>query len=1179
MDAKVEADEKLGPVNDSALDCLALVAQLQGRAIDLGQVRHRLGLGSARAGHLDLQRAARDLNFETREMRGSWRQLQRLRAPFIVELISGEFRLIARIKDDEALLHDPHTGQPQIKARAELEPLLTGWALSLRSREVEEDSSFGFAWFIRKALRYRALFTDVLVASAFVQIFALVTPLFFQVVIDKVVAHRSLTTLEVLAIGLLLISGFETLLGFLRSYLLSHATTKLDVEFAARLFQRLLTLPMTYFASRRVGDTVARLKELDAVRGFLTGSTLTLGLDLIFTFIFLAVMAYFSPLLTVIVLASLPAYAAITLVVAPLLRRRLDERFARSTETQAYLVELVAGVETLKSMALEPTAQRRFDEHLSRTTNSQVQAAQVTHIGASLTGLIGKLTTVLLLWVGAALVIKGDLSVGQLVAFNMLSARVAQPILRLAQIFQEFQQARVSLARLGDIMSTKAEAAPRASSSSPGRIEGQITFDQVQFCYAADAPEVLRGVSFTVRPGEVIGIVGPSGSGKSTIAKLIQRLYLPTQGRVLIDGFDISGADPWWLRRQLGSVMQDTVLFNRSIRENIAIADPALPLEAVIRLAKIAGIHDFIMSLPQGYDTMVGERGANLSGGQRQRLAFARALVLDPRILILDEATSALDYEAEAAIQRNMRQICAGRTAIVIAHRLSTVRFADRILTLENGQLVEAGGHDELIKKGGRYASLHVSMQELSMWWLEKMQTVGQAITQSMRTFAQRWQSQADEFEHQPAALEMIEQPASPLGRMVLWTVCGAFTTAILWATLGTQDIVAVAQGKVVPTGKSKVVQPAETGVVRAIHVRDGQAVKAGEVLVELDPTDALAERERAMQDLTAIRFERARLLALDAHPDDPLSAYFAPEGMPATRLSAERSLLLSAAAERRAQVASFNAELAKLRAELRTVGTQMAKFDASMPMMEKRVEARQNLFERGAGSEFALMEFKQQLLDQKFGKAAAQGRAEEIKASILSMESQRDKALAIITLKTKTELHEAERKIAALEQDLIKADQRARLRTLVAPVDGTVQQLATNTIGGVVTAGQPVLVLVPSDSPPEIEAMILNKDIGFITAGQRAVVKVEAFNFTRYGAVEGTVLTVSNDAIEDKTFGLVYSTRIALAQPTLRVEGREAPIAPGMGVSVEIATGERRLIEYILSPLIRYRQESLKER
>jgi subfamily B ATP-binding cassette protein HlyB/CyaB len=522
-----------------------------------------------------------------------------------------------------------------------------------------------------------------------------------------VLVSRTLSTLDVLVIGLVTIAAFDTILGILRTYLFAHTTNRIDVELGARLFRHLLALPISYFQARRVGDSVARVRELENIRNFLTSSGLTLVIDLFFTLVFIVVMFIYSPLLTAIVLGAFPFYIGISLAATPLFRERLNVKFARGAENQAFLVETVTGVETLKAMAVEPQMQRRWEEQLAGYVAASFGVIKLNNTASQTVQFISKLVTAGILYFGARLVIDGSLTIGELVAFNILASRVSAPVLRLAQMWQDFHQARLSVARLGDILNTPVE-----STFSPGRtalpsLRGDIEFDHVTFRYRIDGPEVLHDVSFKIPAGQVIGIVGPSGSGKSTLAKLVQRLYVPESGRVLVDGVDLAMVDSPWLRRQMGIVLQENILFNRTIRDNIALAEPSIAHARVLAAATLAGAHDFILELPEGYDTIVGERGSTLSGGQRQRIAIARALLSEPRVLIFDEATSALDYESEQIFQRNLAQISVGRTVIIVAHRLSTVRFADRILTLDHGNLIEDGTHDDLVRRGGRYATLH----------------------------------------------------------------------------------------------------------------------------------------------------------------------------------------------------------------------------------------------------------------------------------------------------------------------------------------------------------------------------------------------------------------------------------------------------------------------------------------
>jgi ATP-binding cassette, subfamily B, bacterial HlyB/CyaB len=696
-----------GGGDDSGLASLVLLLRFNGVAADPGQIRHRLGKEAI--GIPDMLRCAKDLGLKARAVMRDGARLAKTPLPAIAQRSDGSFLILGKLVDDKVLVQDPLSARPQILTRAEFEASWSGRLVLVarRANLAELARRFDVTWFLQAMHKYRGLLGEVLAASFFLQVFALITPLFFQVVIDKVLVHRGLVTLDVLVIGLVAVSLFESLLTALRTHVFAHTTNRIDVELGARLFRHLLALPIAYFEARRAGDSVARVRELENIRNFLTSSALTLVVDLVFTVVFLAVMFYYAPSLTWIVIGSFPFYIGLSLGVTPIFRRRLDDKFNRGAENQAFLVESVTGVETLKAMAVEPQMQRRWEEQLAGYVRASFGVLSLGNWASQAVQLVSKLVTAATLFFGAKLVIEGSLTVGELVAFNMLAGRVAQPVLRLAQIWQDFHQARLSIQRLGDILNTAPEPAYLPGRAALPALRGAITFEHVTFRYRLDGPAVLHDVSLQVPAGQVVGIVGSSGSGKSTLTKLVQRLYVPETGRVLVDGVDLSVVDVAWLRRQVGVVLQENVLFNRTIRENIALADPGAPMERVIAAAQLAGAHDFILELSLGYDTMVGERGSSLSGGQRQRIAIARALIGDPRILIFDEATSALDYESERIVQENMRRIARGRTVLVIAHRLSTVRRADRIVTLERGRLVEDGSHDALIRTGGRYANLY----------------------------------------------------------------------------------------------------------------------------------------------------------------------------------------------------------------------------------------------------------------------------------------------------------------------------------------------------------------------------------------------------------------------------------------------------------------------------------------
>ena len=698
-------------VPDSGLAALVLMLKYLQRAADADQLRHGLGHGDP-ASVDDLVRVAKREGVRARPVPIDWAALADLPLPAIAEGRDGFF-LLGQANGEQVLVQHPVSGEIRRLERTAFEAEFVagsngGRLILLTTRESVAGAKrkFDVSWFIPALVRYRRLLGEVFLASLFIQIMGLISPLFFQVVIDKVLVHKSLGTLEVLALALIGVFIFETLMTALRQYLFAHTTSRVDVELGSRLFSHLQSLPMSYFSSRRVGDTVARVRELETIRDFLTSNAVTVVLDLVFTVLFLGVMYLYSPMLLLIVLISIPLYVLISLGVLPGLKRRVDEKFRRHAENQSFLVESVTAIETLKAMAVEPQMQNRWEKQLAGYVGAGFSASMLGNWGSQAIQLVSKLTTVAILFFGAKAVIAGDLTVGMLVAFNMLAGRISQPVLRLAQLAQDFQQAKLAVDRLGDILNAPAEPTSASRSALPA-IKGDIRFDQVRFRYRIDGPEVLRGVSLDIAAGEMIGVVGPSGSGKSTLTKLVQRLHVPEQGRVLVDGVDLSLVDPSWLRRQVGVVLQENILFNRTVRENIALADPTWPMERVIAAATLAGAHEFILGLPEGYDTRIDERGANLSGGQRQRIAIARALIGNPRILIFDEATSALDAESEEIVQTNLGRIAEGRTVIIIAHRLSAVRLCHRIVTVEEGQITEMGSHAELLRKGGRYADLH----------------------------------------------------------------------------------------------------------------------------------------------------------------------------------------------------------------------------------------------------------------------------------------------------------------------------------------------------------------------------------------------------------------------------------------------------------------------------------------
>lgn len=710
---------------DSGLQCLVTLARFHGIAADADQLRFEFAKGEEPFGTTDVLLAAKKLGLVAKKVQPKPQRLGMVAVPAIALDLNGQFFILGRVEERPASEETAATRRMLVQqfpggkiTFLEEEDFINRWTgdlivLTSRASVLGELAKFDFSWFIPSVVKYRKLLGEVLLVSLVLQLFGLATPMFFQVVMDKVLVNRAFTTLDVVAVGLLVVSIFEITLTVLRSYVFSHTSSRIDVELGAKLFRHLLHLPVTYFHSRRVGDSVARAQELETIRNFLTGNAITIVLDLVFAIVFIGVMLLYSPALTLIVVLSLPCYFILAVLITPILRTRLDEKFKRHAENQSFMVETISGIETIKAMAVEPQWTRRWDQQLAGYVHAGFKTATLSNLAGNGVTLISKLVTVSTMWLGAKLVIDGHMTVGQLVAFNMLAGHVSTPVIRLAQLWTDFQQIGVSVKRLAEILNVRTEAS--GSKSAMPTIAGRIEFDKVSFRYRPDGQLVMKGLSLVVLPGQVIGIVGRSGSGKSTLAKLAQRMYVPEAGRVLVDGIDLALTDASSLRRQIGVVIQENVLFQRSIRENIALADPGAPLDKVVAAAKLAGAHDFICDLPDSYDAMVGEHGVGLSGGQRQRIAIARALITNPRILIFDEATSALDYESEKVIQDNMRQICAGRTVLIIAHRLSAVRDADRIVVVERGEIVESGPHAELLRiPNGHYAHLYNLQQGIS---------------------------------------------------------------------------------------------------------------------------------------------------------------------------------------------------------------------------------------------------------------------------------------------------------------------------------------------------------------------------------------------------------------------------------------------------------------------------------
>lgn len=656
----------------------------------------------------DLVNAAEKLGLHMRRLLvGNWRDFSQLELPGLMPLEDGKrWIVVYAMRGNRLIIGDPLSPSQSCESvpRQMIEELWNGelWQVEL----IQKQESFSLAWFLPAVWRFRTLLGEVLLASFSLQLLGLTTPIITQVIIDKVMVQESLPTLDVMAIALLCVAVFEAFLGALRMYIFTHTTNRLDMALSAQLFRHLMRLPLAYFEARRVGDTVARVQELEEIRQFLTSTALTVILDSIFAVVYLVVMFYYSPLLTGIALAVLPLFAILTLIATPILRNWLNETFNRSADSQAFLVETITGIHSVKAHAAEKASRDRWEGLYARFVRTGFRAATTANISNHIGDFLTSFSSLLILWFGARLVIDQQFTIGQLVAFQMLSGRVTGPLLRLVQLWQELQQVLLAVDRIGDILNVAPEAEPGTGLTLPP-IHGEVTFDQVFFRYQPEQEPILRGVSFNVEPGMFVGVVGRSGSGKSTLSKLIQRLYLPESGRISIDGFDIKSADLSSLRPQIAVVLQEDFLFNGSVLENIMLGNPDVTAEQVVEAARMAVAHDFISDLPYGYETNVGERGTSLSGGQRQRITLARMFLSDAPIIILDEATSHLDAETEQQVLENLKKTSKGRTVFLIAHRFAPLKNADLILAMEKGVIVERGTHDSLLSDKGLYWSLY----------------------------------------------------------------------------------------------------------------------------------------------------------------------------------------------------------------------------------------------------------------------------------------------------------------------------------------------------------------------------------------------------------------------------------------------------------------------------------------
>lgn len=632
----------------------------------------------------------------------------RLQTPALVPW-QGSFALVKQSNARGLVLASPRDGLVELKADQLEDTFPEGIDVLLVDRSnATPEQKFGIGWFWPALKRYRGVLLQVLLASFVVQLFGLANPLLIQVIIDKVISQRSLDTLQILGIALVVVTVLGGLIGSLRTFLFTETTNRIDTRLGAEVIDHLLRLPLNYFENRPVGELGTRIAELEKIRNFLTGQALTTILDAAFSVIYIIVMLLYSWVLTLVALAVVPIQVALTLIGAPLIRRQIRETAEKNAKTQSHLVEVLTGIQTVKAQNVETVSrwkwQDLYNTYISRTFEKTITGTALNETS----NVLQQLSQLLVLWIGAGLVLSGQLSLGQLIAFRIISSYVTQPLLRLSSIWQSVQELRVSFERLADIIDTPEESSEADKANIPlPSIKGQVNFDNVSFAFKQGSARVLSNINLEFAPGTFVGIVGQSGSGKSTLMKLLPRLYEPQEGKILIDGYDISKVELYSLRRQVGIVPQDPLLFAGSVSENIALTDPDADSDEIVQACRIAEAHDFIMSLPLGYSTNVGERGASLSGGQRQRMAIARTLLSKPKLLILDEATSALDYDTERRVCNNLREACKGSTVFFITHRLTTIRNADVVVMLHQGVIAEMGSHEELMALRGRYYALY----------------------------------------------------------------------------------------------------------------------------------------------------------------------------------------------------------------------------------------------------------------------------------------------------------------------------------------------------------------------------------------------------------------------------------------------------------------------------------------
>ena len=690
----------------TSLQCLALVARHHGVDLSPERLMHDYAIGDEPVSVPRLLRIAQDAGFRAKHSTLSWQELQRLgqACPVLAKLENGNWVIIAGMQGtpDGPVVRvlDPLAHKPEalLLTERQFSPAWTGIVIFMKRkfRLTDEEQPFGFRWFLPELIRQRSLFRDVAIAALILYGLGLISPIFFQLVIDKVLVHEAYSTLLVLTIGIVVALIFDAIFTFLRRYLLLYATNKIDVRVASRTFGHLLRLPIGLFEQGPAGVLVKHMQQTSRIREFLTGRLFITFLDGLSLLVFIPVLLLYSVKLTLVVLGFTLLVGLVVLSLVGPFQRRLKTLYEAEGQRQALLVETIHGMQTVKSLAMEPRQRKAWDDRSAQLTSVRFRVDKISTVAQALTGLLEKLMTVAIVALGALDVFSGAMTIGALVAFNMLAGRVSGPLVQIVTMVHEYQEVALSVRMLGEIMNQRPERAEQQRGVQP-QLKGQIEFEGVTFRYGPDGAPALDGVSFTIAEGSIVGIVGRSGSGKTTLTRIIQGLYPVQEGIVRIDGFDLREIDLVHLRRSVGVVLQESFLFRGTIAENISATKPDATVDEIIAAARMAGAEEFISRLPRGLDTVLEEGATNLSGGQRQRISIARALITNPKILILDEATSALDPDSEAIVRENLRQIAEGRTLIIVSHRLSTLVDADAIMVIDRGRIAEIGKHEHLV--------------------------------------------------------------------------------------------------------------------------------------------------------------------------------------------------------------------------------------------------------------------------------------------------------------------------------------------------------------------------------------------------------------------------------------------------------------------------------------------------